>query len=85
MSLLWKRSMDLLSYPNVWIEFTGKDAKNSNKLVKYWIQDLPEEKFNEALDHITKYFIPDEPYCQSLGINYNVNKKLETKFYLYLL
>lgn len=67
MSLKWKRPRDVVSYPHVWVEFEGKESKTSDKLVKYWIQDLPEERFKEALDLVAKYFLPDEPYCASVG------------------
>lgn len=65
--MLWERPTDHVPYPNVWTEFYANESKDSEKEVRHWIQDLPEERFNEAIEHMTKYFIPDEPICASIG------------------
>lgn len=65
--LQWERSLDIVKYPNVWIEFTGKESKTSDKLLKYCIRDLTEEYFDDALNHMTKYYLVDEPLSKSVG------------------
>lgn len=42
-------SANSLSYPTVWCEFTAKESRNSDQQVKYWIQDLPEDRFDDAI------------------------------------
>lgn len=65
--LQWKRPLNE-SYPNVWTEFTARESKNSDKLVKYRIQDLSGEYFNGAIDHMMKYFLADQPNTESSGM-----------------
>lgn len=63
----WVRPTDMVSYPHVWAEFSEKEQKSSDKVAKYWIQDLPESRFDEALDRMTKCFICDEPMSEAVG------------------
>lgn len=61
----WKRELTP-EYPNVWLKFQAKDS-DSEELVEYRVQDLPEERFEEAIEHMLKYFIRDEPCCNNKG------------------
>lgn len=61
------RPTDSVPFPNVWMEFMAKESKTSDHLVKYRIQDLPEDRFEEALQYIADYFLPDAPVTQLLG------------------
>lgn len=44
MDPVWCRPTDVVSYPNVWFEFTAKESKNSDRVIEYRIQDLPENR-----------------------------------------
>lgn len=66
-SLQWVRPLDVIPYPNVWVEFEAKEMKNSDKLVKYRIQDLPEDRFDDALQHLTDNYLIDEPLSVAYG------------------
>jgi hypothetical protein len=57
-----------LSFPQIYYKFNAKD-KNSDNIVEYRVQDLPEEYFEQTVDFMVKYFIPDETLCMSLGIS----------------
>lgn len=63
----YARPTDLVPFPNVWMEFVAKESKISENLVKYRIQDLPEDRFDEAIEYIAKYFLPDGAITQIFG------------------
>lgn len=63
----WVRPVDVVPYPNVWQEFECKESKNSDKLVKYRIQDLPEDRFDDAIKHLMENYLPDEPISVACG------------------
>lgn len=67
-NILWKRSLNNVSYPNIWTEFYQKKTKNSNQMVKYWIQDLPEDRFDEAITHMINYYVPNLPIYACIGM-----------------
>jgi ribosomal protein S18 acetylase RimI-like enzyme len=56
-----------LSFPQVYYTFKAKNKK-SDEIVEYRVQDLPIEKYEEAVDFMVKYFLPDETFCASKGI-----------------
>lgn len=47
--------------PKVWqrLEKVGKDGK----LLKFTIQEIPEDRYDEAIEHMCTYFVADEPTC----------------------
>ncbi|XP_059619201.1 uncharacterized protein LOC132263452 [Phlebotomus argentipes] len=59
----WKRSSDV-PFPSVWHRFSAKDPK-SGETVQFRIQDLPEERYGEAIDMMVEHFLRDEPMCKS--------------------
>lgn len=65
--LMWKRPTDNVNYPNVWLKFAERESKKSENRVNYRIQDLSEEYFDRAIDHMIKFFICDEPISRSIG------------------
>lgn len=67
LELVWERPQNLVPYPNVWLEFNAKESKNSDRLVKYRVQDLPEDRFNDAIDHVEKHFLPNAPLTKFFG------------------
>ena len=54
-------------YPSVWHRFQAKDTE-SDEIVNYVVQDLPEDRFEEAVKHMVKFFVHDEPLCESKGL-----------------
>lgn len=71
--LQWTRPATPL-FPTVWIEFEAKESKDSDKLVKYRIQDLPENRFDDAVQHLKEYYLRDEPLSVHYGMCVNVTQ-----------
>lgn len=63
MGYKWRRPENL-KFPSVWYRFKAKDL-NSDNLVEYRIQDLPIDRFDDAINHMISDFIPDEPMCET--------------------
>lgn len=63
--LKWQRPGSL-GFPRVWHTFQAKDI-GSDELVEYRIKDLPEDRFDEALEFIVPLFSKDEPLCEAYG------------------
>lgn len=59
----WKRS-ESLEFPKIWHTFKAKDIDSDN-LVEYRIQDLPESRFDEAIKMMSTAFCKDEPLCEA--------------------
>lgn len=57
-----------LAFPHVYYTFEARD-KNSDTVVEYRVQDLPENYYEEALDLIVKHFLPEETFCACLKIS----------------
>lgn len=64
--MVWKRPENV-PYPTVWHTFQAKDT-DSDRLVTYRVQDLPEERFEEAIGHMMEFFVLDEPTCRAKNI-----------------
>lgn len=64
--LKWKRP-ESAEFPRIWTTFKAKD-KDSDELVEYRIQDLPESKFDEALEFLAHNYCRDEPIAEACGI-----------------
>lgn len=62
----WKRPKSL-EFPKIWHTFKAKDIDSDN-LVKYRIQDLPESIFDEAIKMMSTAFCKDEPLCEAYGM-----------------
>lgn len=65
MELLWSRS-ESVKYPKLWCTFKASDI-NSDELVEYRIQDLPESRFDDGIYFMAEHFCKDEPICVALG------------------
>lgn len=61
-----------LTFPHTYYTFKAKD-KNSDDVIEYRVQDLPEEYYEEAIDFMVKYFLPDETFCSSRNLSNNPN------------
>lgn len=59
--------MDAVPYPKVWTEFEAKETKTSDKLVKYRIEDLTEDRFDDAIKHMMENYLLDEPIAVACG------------------
>lgn len=66
MGYSWKRPSNI-QFPSVWLTFKEKDL-NSNDLVEYRVQDLPVDRFEDAIKHMTAVFVADVPMCRSKGL-----------------
>uniref|UniRef100_A0A182JE85 Uncharacterized protein n=1 Tax=Anopheles atroparvus TaxID=41427 RepID=A0A182JE85_ANOAO len=64
--MVWKRPENV-PYPAVWHTFQAKDT-DSDRLVTYRVQDLPESRFEEAVAHMLEHFVFDEPTCRAKNI-----------------
>lgn len=76
MSFIWKRPENV-QFPSVWLRFKAKDL-NSENLVEYIMQDLPTDRYEDAINHMCIHFLVDEPMCKSLGKN--IKKKFHSNF-----
>lgn len=61
--MVWTRPKEV-PYPSVWHSFQARDV-DSDRMVNYVVQDLPEERFEEAINHMLGIFIYDEPTCNA--------------------
>lgn len=64
----WERPTDNVPFPNIWTEFYQKESKSSEKVVRYWIQDMPDDRSDEAIEFMEKYYIPDMPLTACIGL-----------------
>lgn len=61
----WTKS-PAIPYPNVWHRFKAKGL-DGEELIDYSIRDIPEDRFEEAIDHLMNNYVHDEPMCASRG------------------
>ncbi|XP_055586110.1 uncharacterized protein LOC129738831 [Uranotaenia lowii] len=66
MATSWNRPSEL-EFPRVWITFQARDL-DSDRLVTYRVQDLPPNRAEDAIAHMKKHFLRDEPMCGSVGL-----------------
>lgn len=66
MSLSFKRPENL-SFPQIYYKFKAKD-RDSDEIVEYYVQDLPESDFDRAIELIVTDFIPDETLCTAQNV-----------------
>ncbi|GAB0087124.1 hypothetical protein DMENIID0001_014010 [Sergentomyia squamirostris] len=62
----WTRP-EHLAFPQVWLTFEAKDP-DTGEIVKYRVQDLPEDRFDETQHLFATIFIRDETMCKSLDL-----------------
>lgn len=56
---IWRRPRELC-FPVKYYKFVTRD-KDSNKLVEYRVEDIPESRYEEACRFMVKHFVPYEP------------------------
>ncbi|XP_071877516.1 arylalkylamine N-acetyltransferase-like 2 isoform X1 [Bombus fervidus] len=55
--------------PKVW-KIVEIKKKNADVPIRFTIQEVPEDRYEEVVEHMCKYFIADEPMCKCInGIN----------------
>nr|XP_029732804.1 uncharacterized protein LOC115268779 [Aedes albopictus] len=64
----FKRPVEI-PYPTVWHRFQAKGLGEDGQLVWYTIQDLPEERFEDAVRHLSEHFARDEQMNQAKGLD----------------
>lgn len=79
--LKWKRP-DSIEYPKIWHRFRARDL-NSDNIVEYRIEDLVEDRFQDALKHMRENYLMDEPVSQGMG-EYKLIEKRWIKFIICL-
>lgn len=55
-----------VKYPKIWRTFEARDV-DSDKLIEYRIQSLPESRFDDAVNHMEAFYLKDEPVSRVLG------------------
>jgi len=63
-----------LKFPTVYYTFQAKD-KNSDELVNYRVQDVPEEYFDKAVALMEHHFLTEETLCVSKKLYESAEKK----------
>lgn len=62
----WKRPQ-VGEFPQVYARFEARDAE-SDDVVKYWIQDLPPERYEEARDFmLLDQYLKEETFAKGTG------------------
>ena len=62
--------------PQIFCTFQAKDNK-TNKIIEYRIQELPEDRFPEAINLFCEHFLPDEPMTSSRNLHGNEEGRKE--------
>lgn len=52
-----------LPYPNIWLKFKARDVQ-TDSLVDYSIQDIPEDRFDEAIEFMSNGFLANAPMAK---------------------
>ena len=60
----WKNKTGL---PKVWRVIESRKKTGDGKTVKFSIQEIPEDRHEDVLDHMSKFFIRDEAICKHLS------------------
>lgn len=54
-------------FPTVWLTFEAKESKESNRRAKFIVQDLPEDRSEDAIRHMTECYMVDHPLTPTKG------------------
>lgn len=60
-------SCNRLKYPKIWLEFTAADSKYSTNFVKYRIQDIPDDRIEDAIQFLKVYYLPESTLAKALS------------------
>jgi hypothetical protein len=64
-----------LNFPLVYHEFRSK----KDETIKFKVQDLPEEYYEDAIDLLAKHFLPEETFCVAKNVHEDEEVQLITK------
>ncbi|KAL7012193.1 hypothetical protein ACKWTF_014677 [Chironomus riparius] len=67
------------STPKIYSTFTAKD-KDSDKIIEYRIQDIPKDKYEEAVNLYLEHFIKDEPCAEARKLYENKHAVIELTY-----
>lgn len=67
-------------YPQIYHTFKAKDLEG-DKLVEFYIQDMTEKHYDEAVEFIAKYLMPEEIFCRAAKIPENEAAEKAFKVY----
>lgn len=70
MSLSWKRPTDI-KFPSIWFEFEATDVDGCT-IVKYRVQDLPPNRYEEVLHFMTTDHFTEEALWLAKGKQFRV-------------
>jgi len=70
--------MSELQKSKIYSTFKAKD-KDSDEIIEYSIQDIPEDKFEEAINLYFEHFINDEPLAEVRKLHENKNALIELR------
>ncbi|XP_025834982.1 uncharacterized protein LOC112905884 [Agrilus planipennis] len=56
----WKRP-DSIPFPTIWHRFKGQKTMSNGELPNFWVQDMPEDLYEVAIELMQKHFMKDEP------------------------
>lgn len=59
-------------FPQIYHKFQAKD-KDSDKIINYYVQDMPVDRFEELVEFMVKHFLPYEAMCECKGVAKNEN------------
>ncbi|XP_055310798.1 uncharacterized protein LOC129573781 [Sitodiplosis mosellana] len=71
LELIWNRP-ESSEYPKVWCTFKASDI-NTDAVVEYRIQDLPESRIQDGIDFMAQHFCSDEPICEALEVSKDID------------
>lgn len=77
MGLSWTRPVNV-TFPQVWLKFQAKDL-NSDNLVNYTVEDLPLDRYDEAIDYMFTHFLVDEPRYKAMGVSTDEESAIEIR------
>ena len=67
-----------LQKSKIYSSFKAKD-KDSDEIIEYSIQDIPEDKFEEAINLYVEHFITDEPLAEVRKLHENKSAIIELR------
>lgn len=67
-------------YPQIYHTFKAKDLEG-DELVEFYIQDMTEKHYDEAVEFIAKYLMPEEIFCRAAKIPGNEAAEKAFKVY----
>lgn len=61
-----------IEFPHTYYTFKVK-SRDSGEIIEFRVQDLPDDKFEEALEMLKTHFLPDESFCSAKGVDKDPN------------